>query len=137
MGCSPLPHTRREYRNQDGGQPRGDHSRGDGQRLPSTSMLSTGSKPLDLLSPEKAVSVRCSWRKCCRLFQIRKANKRRSPGERKWQPTPVLLPGESHGGRSLVGYSSWGHKELDRTEQLHFHFQTAQKRGWASLVARW
>ena len=35
------------------------------------------------------------------------------------QPTPVLLPGESHGGRSLVGYSPWDHKELDTTEQLH------------------
>ena len=46
----------------------------------------------------------------------------RSPGEGKWQPTPVLLPGESHGGRSLVGYSSWGHKESDTTKQLHFHF---------------
>ena len=44
----------------------------------------------------------------------------RSPGEGKWQPTPVLLPGESHGGRSLVGYSSWGHKESDTTERLHF-----------------
>ena len=44
----------------------------------------------------------------------------RSPGEGKWQPTPVLLPGESHGGRSLVGYSSWGRKESDTTEQLHF-----------------
>ena len=41
---------------------------------------------------------------------------------RKWQPTPVLLPGESHGGRSLVGYSPWGGKESDRTEQPHFHF---------------
>ena len=41
-------------------------------------------------------------------------------GEVKWQPTPVLLPGESHGGRSLVGYSPWGHKESDRTERLHF-----------------
>ena len=40
--------------------------------------------------------------------------------ERKWQPTPVLLPGESHGGRSLVGYSSWGRKESDTTEQLYF-----------------
>ena len=39
---------------------------------------------------------------------------------RKWQPTPVLLPGESHGGRSLVGYSLWGHKESDSTERLHF-----------------
>ena len=50
-----------------------------------------------------------------------------SPGredllERKWQPTPVLLPGKFHGRRSLVGYSLWGRKELDTTEQLHFHF---------------
>ena len=35
------------------------------------------------------------------------------PWRRKWQPTPVLLPGKSHGRRSLVGWSSWGHKELD------------------------
>ena len=41
---------------------------------------------------------------------------------RQWQPTPVLLPGESHGQRSLVGYSPWGHKELDTTEWLHFQF---------------
>ena len=40
----------------------------------------------------------------------------------KWQPTPVFLSGESHGQRSLVGYSSWGHKESDTTERLHFHF---------------
>ena len=39
-----------------------------------------------------------------------------------WQPTPVLLPGKSHGRRSLVGYSPWGRKELDTTERLHFHF---------------
>ena len=36
---------------------------------------------------------------------------------RKWQPTPVLLPGEPHGGKSLVGYSPWGRKESDTTEQ--------------------
>ena len=41
---------------------------------------------------------------------------------RKWQPTPVFLPGESHGPGSLVGCSPWGRKELDTTEQLHFHF---------------
>ena len=35
---------------------------------------------------------------------------------RKWQPTPVFLPGESHGQRSLLGYGPWGHKELDSTE---------------------
>ena len=39
---------------------------------------------------------------------------------RKWQPTPVLLPGKSHGPRSLVGYSPLGHKESDMTELLHF-----------------
>ena len=38
---------------------------------------------------------------------------------RKWQPTPVLLPGKSHGWRSVVGYSPWGHKESDTTEQFH------------------
>ena len=37
---------------------------------------------------------------------------------RKWQPTPVFLPGESHAQRSLAGYSPWGHKESDTTEQL-------------------
>ena len=44
------------------------------------------------------------------------------PWRRKWQPTPVFLPGESHGQRSLVSYSPWGHKESDTTEQLtHTH----------------
>ena len=38
------------------------------------------------------------------------------PWRRKWQPTPVFLPEESHGWRSLVGYSPWGRKELDVTE---------------------
>ena len=41
---------------------------------------------------------------------------------RQWHPTPVLLPGKSHGPRSLVGCSPWGREELDTTEQLHFHF---------------
>ena len=38
-----------------------------------------------------------------------------------WQPTPVLLPGKSHGQRSLVGFSPWGCEESEMTEQLHFH----------------
>ena len=38
----------------------------------------------------------------------------------KWQSIPVLLPGKSHGQRSLVSYSPWGHKQSDMTEQLHF-----------------
>ena len=38
------------------------------------------------------------------------------------KPSSVLLPGKFHGRRSLVGYSPWGHKELDRTELLYFQF---------------
>ena len=38
------------------------------------------------------------------------------PWRRKWQPTPVFLPGEFHGQRSLAGYSPWGCKESGRTE---------------------
>ena len=38
------------------------------------------------------------------------------PWRMAWQPTPVFLPGESHGQRSLAGYSPWGHKESDTTE---------------------
>jgi len=37
---------------------------------------------------------------------------------KKWQPTPVFLPGKSHEQKSLEGYSPWGHKESDMTEQL-------------------
>ena len=41
--------------------------------------------------------------------------------KRKWQPPPVFLPGKFHGQRSLVGYSPWGHRELDITEHKHTH----------------
>ena len=41
---------------------------------------------------------------------------------RQWHPTPLLLPGKSHGWRSLVGCSPWGREGLDTTEWLHFHF---------------
>ena len=43
------------------------------------------------------------------------------PWGRKWVPTPVFLPGESHGQKSLMGYSPWGHKESDTTEHLSTH----------------
>ena len=43
-------------------------------------------------------------------------------GVRQWHPTPVLLPGKSHGWRSLEGCSPWGRWGLDTTEWLHFHF---------------
>jgi len=56
------------------------------------------------------------WKMACRkikaLFQ--------KYWRRQWHPTPVLLPGQSHGWRSLVGYSPRGHKESDTTKRLHF-----------------
>ena len=50
------------------------------------------------------------------------ANCRVEGWRRQWHPTPVLLPRQSHGRRSLVGCSPWGHEESDTTERLHFHF---------------
>ena len=51
------------------------------------------------------------------------------PWRRAWQPTPVFLPGEFHGQRSLAGYSPWGHKESDTTEGLGMaqSFTTSQR----------
>ena len=46
---------------------------------------------------------------------------------RQWHPTPVLLPGKSHGRRSLVGCSPWGREESDTTERLPFHFHALEK----------
>ena len=43
------------------------------------------------------------------------------PCRRAWQPNPIFLPGESHGQRSLVGYSPWSLKEPDTTERLSTH----------------
>ena len=43
------------------------------------------------------------------------------PWRKAWQPSPVFLPGESHGQRSLEGYSPWGRKELDTTERVTLH----------------
>ena len=69
---------------------------------------------------------------------------------RPWHPTPILLPGKSHGRRSLVGCSPWGHEESDTAEPLHFHFSLScigegndnptplflpgESQGWGSLV---
>ena len=57
----------------------------------------------------------------------------RFPWRREWQPTPVLLPGELHGQRRLGGYSLWGHKELDTSEQVtHTHID--EHSPWPSSV---
>ena len=51
----------------------------------------------------------------------------RSPWRRAWKPTPIFLTGESHGKRSLAGYSPQGHKESDTTERVHF---TSLEKTW-------
>ena len=53
---------------------------------------------------------------------------------RKWQPTPVFLPGKFHRLRRLIGYSPWGCKESDTTERFHFHFLWGRKYGQESQV---
>ena len=54
-------------------------------------------------------------------------------GRITWQPTPVFLPGESHGQRSLVGYSPRGCKELDTTERLSLHFSLISSASVSSI----
>ena len=54
---------------------------------------------------------------------------------RQWHPTPVLLPGKSHGRRSLEGYSPWGCKESDMTKRLHFH--APPNPGWGGWESPW
>ena len=55
-------------------------------------------------------------------FCLSEVKNKTCDGYRQWQPTPVLLPGKSHGRRSLVGCSPWGCEESNTTKRLHFHF---------------
>ena len=74
-------------------------------------------------SPSMGFSRQAYWRGCqcrtCRFYScIRKI-----PWRRKWQHTPVCLPGISHGQRNLTGYSLWGHRRAGNdlgTKQLYF-----------------
>ena len=59
---------------------------------------------------------------------------RKIPWRREWIPTPACLPGESHGQRSLAGYSSWGCKELDMTERLSFSLFIVLKTLFSSVA---
>ena len=61
---------------------------------------------------------RASWEILTPLLEVTVSVGQR----RQWHPTPVLLPGKSHGGRSLIGRRPWGCQESGTTEQLHFHF---------------
>ena len=58
---------------------------------------------------------------------------RKIPWRRKWQPTLVFLPGESHGQRSIAGYSPWDHRESDTTEG---NLAPALLRNFASMLFR-
>ena len=71
---------------------------------------------VELLSPHGGKEPTCQCRRQKR--QGFDPLVRKIPWRREWQPTPVFLPGESHGQRSLVGYSPWGWKESDSTERL-------------------
>ena len=63
----------------------------------------------------------------CRLENLRLQSPRNwSSWRKQWHPTPVLLPGKSHGRRSLEGCSPWGCWGLDTTERLHFHFSLSR-----------
>ena len=53
----------------------------------------------------------------------------------QWHPTPVLLPGKSHGWRSLVGCNPWGHEESDMTERFHFHALDKEMATHSSVLA--
>ena len=86
--------------------------------------------------------------------QCRRCNRQRFhpwvkkiPRNRKWQPTPVFLPGKFHGQRSLAGYSPWDRKELNTTECVHARVEVHAPSRWClesekslllklSLVAR-
>ena len=56
------------------------------------------------------------------MYEIQKKKKSQPFWSRKWQPTSVILPGESHGQRSLADYSPWSRKEWDMTERLSITF---------------
>ena len=57
---------------------------------------------------------------------------RKIPWKREWLPTPVFLPGECHGQRTLAVYSPWDHKESDMPEQL-----TSLEKPWQRSLRRW
>ena len=80
-------------------------------------------KSLQLISVSSSQSIHESWDLSTpvTLFQTICAIIRR----RQWHPPPVLLPGKSHGWRSLEGCSPWGRWGSDTTERLHFHFSVS------------
>ena len=100
--------------------------------------------PISKLTCVRLLSLTCVWLSSLVVQMVKHLPAMREtwvqsldwkiPWRRKWQPTPVLLPGKSHGWRSLVGYSRWGQKELDMTEWVHFlsFYTSFRRRKWQS-----
>ena len=89
----------------------------------STFMVSTWGLPSCLVPFPPGLT---RWKSMCLQCRRHRRHRfdlgvRKIPWKREWPPTPVFLPGKSHGQRSLVGYSPWGGKELEMTEQLSMH----------------
>ena len=73
----------------------------------------------------------CQCRRCSFNLLVGKI-----PWQRKWQPTPAFLPGESHGQSSLVGYNPYGHREADMIEQQNnneIKLGASRDWGWGNL----
>ena len=79
-----------------------------------------GQRWVRALWTEVEMQIKEGWgiMKCSGKFPLSS----KAGGRRQWHPTPVLLPGKSHGQRSLVGCSPWGREESDMIERLPFHF---------------
>ena len=99
------------------------------------SLLSLAKSALPRWLSSKESACQC---RTCRFYPwVRKI-----PSRRKWQPTPLFLPGKSHGQRSLVGYSPWGRREVDTPEWLSTHIYTIRttlsssgsKKAWSQLL---
>ena len=83
------------------------------EKIPPKRYLSFSLRPLVFLSGVRDKEPTCQCRRCKRRGFDPWVGK--MPWRRRWQPTPVFSSGESHGQRSLVGYSPWGLQESDMT----------------------
>ena len=99
-----------------------------------TKQKASRSLPGRLLSSSTSLRLSEGSQRCCRRCEFEPwAGK--IPWRRKWQPTPVFLPGKSHGQRSLAGYSLWSCKELDKTWRLNNNNNNNNKMGLFSRLS--
>ena len=90
----------------------------------------------DIFSSLGLISSTCTVKKECSAFYSSNFWRLlRFQRKRQWHPTPVLLPGKSHGRRSLEGCSPWGRWGSDVTERLHFHALEKERATHSSVLA--